>query len=769
MKLPPIIVLDTRRHAKRGIGGAAIVQHPADDGGNLASSDNPDGSLSIVVGRIGDESPKVRGATKFDDNLAKDVDEGALGAIAEHLLEGIEADLQSRKEWEDTANQAAKYLGITLNEPATSVGVEGTVCQSISTVMLELAIKLWGVARGELLPVGGPVKVRRDKTPELKNQQPSPQPVAGIGNNGGPPMNGQPEMDGSILADALEVDMNHYLTAIDREYYPDFSKMLFSRAIIGNAFRKIYRCPLRRRPVSVWVKAEDMLISNDCSHLAGAGRVTERVRVRQSVMRRLMVSGHYRDIPLVMPTGEPTQTELSIAETEGIAATPQLPEDQEHMVYECYCELGSTARTSLIGDLSDLDKDETGKKPGYPLPYRVSIDRDSRTVLEIRRNWKKGDRDHRPRQRYVKYGFIPGLGFWDLGLIHIIGNPTQSATMIQRAMVDAGLFANFPGGVFLKGPGSRQQDTVIRPNPGEFKGIDGGGAQSVQNVLMPLPYKEPSANTIAMGQKLEFDARRLSGIVEIPLGEGRTANIPVGTIMSYMELVSQVPGAVHKDDHISQQQEFELLRELFAEDPKSLTAGARSPSRRWETAAEIMDAELVPAADPNTPSQLHRLLKLQGLVVAGGMPQFQGIANQRVIWARIARYLADDNPDEYTLPPQPAQAAPPDPKIVAAKIKADSDTAKANAALQETRETNQTKLAEASQELQQRSLDRQSEETRAAMSLAGDREKLAAKTIGDHADRLQDQAQHRDTHGLETAKTAAQLSGPLTGPLTGGD
>lgn len=767
---PEVHIVDPHSRAK--VSGVEIVDDPEENGRDIQEKHNRDGSVDVVVGNTGEAKKPARPRKDFGDNLAEDMDPGALSAIASYLLDGIDADLQSRKDWEDTANRASDYLGIKLQDPTTSVSADGTVCKSIATTLLESCLKLWGVARAELLPVGGPVKTRRDADPKIKpapQTQPAPppppggvaQPQQGIAAPTAPEMTGTSPDD---IAQALETDMNRYLTVTDREYYPDFSKMLFSRALIGNAFRKVYRCPLRRRPVSVWVKAQDMIVSNDCSHMSGAGRLTERIKIRQSTMRRLQVSGHYLDIPLIMPTGQTTETEIAVAELEGIAPTPQLPEDFEHQVYECYCELGSTARNSLIGDLSELDKDERGKRPGYPLPYRVSIDLDSRAVLEIRRNWKQGDTDHRARQRYIKYGFIPGLGFWDLGLIHIVGNPTQAATMIQRSVVDAGLFANFPGGIYLKGPGSRQQNTVIRPNPGSFEAMDAAGAQKIQDVIMPLPYKEPSPQSMAMVQKLEGDARRLAGVIELPIGEGRTANVPVGTIMAYIESIAQVPGAVHKDDHISQQQEFELLRELFVEEPAALIAGNRTPARKWQLGQELADPELVPAADPNTPSQVHRLMKLQGMVAVGGMPQFQGIANNRRIYEKVMETLVGDDPSEYTLPEQAQQPPPPDPRIVAAGIKAQSQAESDQTKLTVADKTAQAKAAEGASDAINAELDRQSEETRASMALKGKALETLHGALAGDADRAQEHGHHVDQMNQQTQDRQAQQPPGFSGP-----
>lgn len=693
---------------------------------------------------------------RFDRNLAEGMDDMALAALAGQLLDGIEADLQSRQEWEETANKASRYLGIRLTDPDSSVSVDGTITKAIATCMLQANIKLWGTARAELLNVNGPVKVRREDVTQKPGQ--------GIGAGIAPPGVGHnsgddPDLTRDQLADALAMDMNHYLTVTDREYYPDFSKMLRARALIGNAFRKVYRCPLKRRPVSVWVKAQDLIISNDCSHLSGAGRRTERIRYRQATMKRLQAMGHYRDVTLAHPTGRTTDTEVAIAEQEGIAPAPQLPEDFEHLVYECYCEVGSGTNSSLIGDLSALDRDETGKKPGYPLPYRVSIDEDSRTILEIRRDWEKGDPDHKARTWYVKYGFIPGDGFYDWGLIHLAGNPTQVATMIQRSATDNTLFNNFPGWVYLKGPGSRQANTVIRPSPGEAIGMDAAGAAKVQDVLMPLPYKALTPEALALLAKVESDVKSIAGMIEIPVGES-LGSIPVGTIMSYMESVAQVPGAVHKDDHIAQQQEFELLRALFAKDPASLIRGNKTPARRWQTEQEIMDPDLVPAADPNTPSQMHRLAKAQANVTVAGLPQFAGKVDQTKVFHHAMEVINGGDGTQFDAPPQaPAQPTPP-PQVIAAQIRAASQSQSDQTKQQTEVIKAQGKMAEVQAEGAQREADRESDEVKAAMGVDKAHIEATHGTVNAALDRVQDDAHHQDD---QTAKLSAPFSPPLTG------
>ena len=779
--------------------GVALDEPQGGGPSHTESKDLPNGDLEIAFGNPPDNDEDGKPDDKFDRNLAEDMDDYDLNNLAHQLLQEIDSDELSRRDWEETANMTAAYLGVKLEDPTTSVSADGTVCKTVATCMLEAALKMWGVARAELLPVSGPVKVRQDAPPEPSDKQEVE--GVGIGHNGGPPMDasspgvagGQqpqgpssqtgvaaptgaaappgppggiaaqpppvqpmPSLDKDNLARSLEMDMNHYLTVVDRVYYPDTAKMLMQRDLIGIGFKKVYRDPLLRRPVSRFVKAQNLIINNNVSHLDESGRRTERIPTSQATMRRLMVAGHYRDIALVHPTASPSRTEQAVADTEGVAAVSIMPSDYEHTVYECYCELGTgTNQMQLPGSVGKLDRDETGKRPGYPLPYRVSLDKDSRAVLEIRRNWRKDDDDHRPRRRYVKFGLIPGFGYYDWGLIHIVGNPTQAATMIQRAMVDSSLFSNFPGGVYLQGAGTGNMNTIFRPNPGEWLPVKSGGATRIQDVFMPMPYKPPTPEVMALVEKLEGDVKRLSGVVEIPVGEGRLGNTPVGTIMSYIESVSQVPGAVHKDDHIAQQEEFQLLRELFAEDPAALVRGVRRPARKWQVAEEIMDPELVPAADPNTPSEVHRLLKVQGLVTLGGLPQFQGIADQRAIYKFATEALTGERAEEFVMPQQAQPPAPPDPRIMAAQIKAQSDLQKAQMQQQTEGMQHQERMVELQQEGQERDADRQSAETRAAMSLEGQKVKAAHDTMNAAADRQHEAGQQAQQHAHEATQGAA--------------
>lgn len=744
--------------------------------GNTALAE-PAQKVTIEIGDDGTDifiggRPKPRKRAKqggFYRNLAEDLDDDALAALAHYIIESVEADEQDRRDWEETANQAAAFLGIKLENPEGSSAEDGTVCKSVATCMLESAMKLWSTAYGELLPAGGPVKVERKDTVPANGvgsaapgqpgaSQPSAAPPSpGIGDNGPPP--GQ--MPGELadptntddLADALEKDLNWYLTKGDRGYYADFSKMLFHRDLIGIQIREVYDCPIQDKPISRWIRAQDFIVKGDPAHLSESTRHTVRKKVAQSVMRRMMVKGYYRDIILVNPTGEVSQTEIVVNESAGISSTPSLPRDYDHVVYQSHCEIGSGTSHELDGPLATLDLDENGRDPGYPLPYIVTVDKDSRTVLRIARAWEKGDKNHRREPRFVKYGFIPGFTFYDFGLIHLVGNPTQSATMLERSCVDAGLFANFPGWLMKQGPASKIEDTVWRLQPGEIKPIPVTGSDKLADAIMAVPYKPPAPESLQMAAALEGKVKAIAGVVEIPVGEGRIGNTPVGTIMSYIESTTMVPGAVHKADHVSMSEEFDMLRKLLARRPKILWQDNPDARRKWQTSAELNSVNLSPASDPNTPSLIHRLLKIQGRVQLAAQPQFQGIPNQRAIYQDAMEALGGEA-EKFTLPPQPAPSAPPDPKVIAAQIKTASDQQVQGMKNQAQQAEAAAKLKQAAITSQDKEADRDAANQREAMKMGMQRAKTGADLVKTGADAAHDAQQNQLDRGHEAGLQA---------------
>lgn len=583
--------------------------------------------------------PAVDPATlPFDVNLATVMDENDMNVLAAQLLEGIQADLHSRSEWEQTYNTGIDMLGVKLEVPSAEVSQAGSISKVYHPLLLEAVIRYQSNSMPELCPSNGPVKA--------KDQQ----PLASMGR--------------SALVEAFEKDFNHYLTVVAKEYYPDFDRMLFQQGFGGCVVRKVYRCPLRRRPVSEFITGIDFIVSNNTISLTDCGRKTQRSLMLPATMKRMMLTGHYRDIELTQPNETPTQAEIKIKETEGINPTPQLPEDMRYTIYECY--------TSL--DLKGFEHVDpaTGEQTGLPLPYRITIDKDSRRILEIRRNWRQNDPECMERKVFVKYGLIPGFGFYDYGYIHILGNTERALTAIERQLLDAGQFANFPG--LLMGKQAARQDTnVVRVPPGAAHEIDTGGMK-IGDVVMALPYKEPSVVLAKLAEQIAQDASRLGGTAELPVGEGRQ-DAPVGTTLALLEQATKITSAVHRRNHISQQEEFEIMKQLFAEDPTALWRFAQTPQRRWQVAQEFMDINITPASDPNTSSHMQRIMRAVGIQqLASAHPD---LYDQRKVDAEALKVLGVQDPESLFKPP-----AQPDPRIAElgmAYVQAETASAQADA------------------------------------------------------------------------------------------
>ena len=683
---------------------------------------NEDGSVTV---NDPPPSKKKTASSNHDANLALDIDEVDLDIIAGDLLQAIEEDLRSRKDWEDTFNKGIDLLGLKIEAPSSDIsGGGGNISKAKDPLLLEAVLRYQSNFNAEMLPANGPVKVRDDKV------QAPPEPgtaggispvspagaadVPGMGHNGGPPLNAPPPEGGafasappqapmggsapppdaapdkwtrSMLAEAFQKNFNYYLTVVDKVYYPDTDRMSFSQALGGCAFKKIYQDPIEDRPVSRFVMANHLIVNNGASSLHNAKRITHAIPNMSFVMlKQMMEVGAYREIELAQPISTPDPVDQKISEVQGTAPRVDRPEDADYTIYECYCYL----------NLPGFEH-----KKDLPLPYRVSIEKDSRKVLEIRRNWKKADKLFRPRRRFVKYPLFPGLGFYDYGFVHILGNTTRVLSAIESLMVDQGMFANFPGGVIDK-LAARQETNQIRPGPGGFKPIDTGG-RPIQQVLMPFPYKDVSANLMALAKGIQDGGRKLASISELPLGEGR-ADVPVGTVIALIEQNTKLLSAVHKRNHAAQQEEFELLKELFAEDPETLTRVLKDPEHKWTDAEEFEDIDLTPASDPNVSSHIMRIMKAQAVLTM--MQQAPpGLMNVKEGITRALRAIGEEDIDSLFLPPQPPSGAP-SPHMADAMAKAAALQQKTAADQQE----NQTKVLLQQMENQDHAAQRASQE-----------------------------------------------------------
>ena len=612
----------------------------------------PDGSIAV------DLAPKVdESETTHYDNLALRMHQSELGRIAEQLVDAIEADDQSRAEWLQTRARGLELLGLKLEEPKGDVGSTSAPVEGMSVVrhpiLLEAVMMAWANARAELLPADGPVKVKDI---------------------------GQRSPQSDELADCLEKDFNFYLTKKAREYYPDTDRMLLMTVFGGSGFKKVYMDPMRRRPVSESIDAQDLIVNNAATDLRNAGRITHRIKMRPAVMKRMKFLGVYRDVELTPPTPNNTVVDLKEANIDGIDIQSTRQEDREHTIYECYCEL-------------DLDRYAPRhlRNKGLLLPYRVTIDKDSREILELRRNWDEDDEDCDTRTTFIHYPYIRGFGLYGWGLLHLLGNSAAALTAAWREALDAGMFANFPGFLVAK-LAARQQTNEMRVAAGSGVVVDTQG-MPINEAVMPLPYKDITPGLLGMMDKVQQAASRVGGAAEIKVGEGKQ-DAPVGTTIALIEQATRVESAVHKNMHQAQSEEFELLLDLFREEPEAFWRGNKRPATNWDKErflAAVDTYGIIPVADPNTPSHMHRMMK--AVAVKQLQAASPALYDPKAVDLQVLKIMGWENPESLFAPPTAPQAQPPDPRMAKVQVEAAAkmDELKTRAAIAQAEMVEKTK------------------------------------------------------------------------------
>ena len=644
--------------------------YETDENGNVLKIEHSDGSVTISLdGKpIEEAESEAEKAKDWFRNLVDEIDDGVLTSIAENLMGGVEDDLQSRNDWIEDRAQGLKLLGLKIEIPSLQGTPDGAPVEGMSKVrhplLLEAVLRFQANARSELLPTDGPVKVRIDSVANTIEQD--------------------------RLGDALERDLNHYLTTVASEYYPDTDRMLLMLGFGGTSFKKVYYCPLRQRPVSESVDADDMIVNNMATDLRNAKRVTHRVHMRPSTIKRLQIIGAYRDIDL----GTPMPADLDSVQREkdaqqGITRDTFKPEDRDREIYEVYCEL----------NIQGFEHKYKGKETGLEIPYRVTIDVSTRKILSIVRNYDE-DTAELPESRanFVKYTFVPGLGFYDIGLLHILGNTTNAVTAAWREMLDAGMFANFPG-FLMADTGARQNTNIFRVPPGGGALVKTAG-MPINQAIMPLPYKEPGAALMNLVQNMAETGQRVGGTSELQVGEGR-ADAAVGTTLAMVEQATKVMNAVHKRLHAAQAEEFQLLVRCFREHPESFWQRCKRPTVDWNEQTFLQaldDCMLVPQADPNTASHTQRIMKIMALKeLQAASPD---LYNKVAIDTAALKAMGWSNPEQFMISPDtPPQ---PTPEMMAELAKVENDNTRAQATMMDakTRQAEaQAKVSESQQKL----------------------------------------------------------------------
>ncbi len=792
---------------------------PTEDGGVLIQFNAKD-PLESDDDESDDDDAATR-SRKFYRNLAEKIGDYERGRIVQEVLDGIEADDRSRQEWLETRAEGIKMLGTSLEKAQADTGSSAGPVEGMATVrhplLLEAIVRFQSNAAAELYPTSGPVKVRDDRPVKpqgamgandiaqaFQKMGATPEQilaglaamglgdaVGALGDNDNPLAPGDVAAADTAsreeIAEALEKGFNHNLTVVDRGYRPDSVRMLFAVGFGGCAFKKIYDDPIKERPVARFVDAADIIVSNAVSDHRDAGRITHRIVLRPALVRRMQILGVYRDVQLHEPQFTPNPVEEATARAQGLDARPPRQEDQPRTLYESYVEL----------DITGFEHKRAGKPTGIPLPYKVTIDKDAREILELRRNWEEGDTTFTARQVFVKYSFIPALGFYDLGLLHLLGNGERALTAAWRIALDSGMFGNFPGFIYNEAA-IRNWTNQNRVPPGGGIGIKGIGNLPLDQVIKPLPYKDVSAAFLALIKGIEDRMDRVASTGELPVGEGRQ-DAPVGTTLALIEQATKVLAAVHIGLHDSQAQELQLLKERYKQNPEAFWRwNKKAPAwEREEFLRALDDFELTPAADPNTASHVIRLIKCQAVKTVAMMNP--ALYDMKAVDRWIFDQIGVADPDQFFAPPPDPNAAPPDPMALAKMAEVQAKLANIQAQgqqkqqalaaegeqkrqqlamegqegvlqhqgrMQEIQADAAGKVAERHQAAEEfalqsadRAADRQSEERREQMRVAGDLAKQGRDHAHDERTQIADQMHEADQTAAEHAHDESQQAG----------
>jgi hypothetical protein len=517
-----------------------------------------DGSMEITIVPDAEEI----GTGDFDENLAESMDDDQLGAIADELLGNIDSDLESRKEWADTFVKGLDVLGFRYEERTEPW--EGA-CGVYSNVLAEAAIRFQAETMSETFPAQGPVKTK---------------------------ILGEETREKLEAANRVKADMNYQLTENMVEYRSEHERLLYNLGLAGSAFKKVYYDPNLGRQVSVFIPAEDVIVPYGASHIETAERVTHVMRKTKNELKKLQANGFYVDVDLGEPQAYHSDIEKRKAEEGGYSLT----DDDRYSIYEIHADL-------VIEGVDDSD-DEIAK------PYIVAVERGSYKVLSVRRNWNPDDELMLKRQHFVHYVYIPGFGFYGLGLIHIIGGYAKAGTSIIRQLVDAGTLANLPGGLKARGLRIKGDDTPIEP--GSFRDVDVPSG-SIRDNIMPLPYKEPSQVLLALLKDITAEGRRLGAISDMNISD-MSANAPVGTTLALLERTLKPMAAVQARVHYAMKQEFKMLKLLMSE--YAPTEYAYVPTRGDVSAkqSDFMLIDVIPVSDPNSSTMAQRVVQYQAVL-----------------------------------------------------------------------------------------------------------------------------------------------------------
>jgi hypothetical protein len=592
-----------------------VPQPETFEGGAEVMDDGAGGA--IIQALLGGDTEVVTEEYNHDANLAEILDESILGEISSDLRARVEDDQDSRSEWQEAYTKGLDLLGVKTEERSQPfAGASGVT----HPIIAESVTQFQAQAYKELLPAGGPIRANiiGAKTPEVEAQ-----------------------------ANRVKDFMNYMVTEVMEEYDPDTDQMLFYLPLSGSTFKKVYYDETKQRPVSRFVPPEDLVVPYTATDLATSSRITHVLHMDENQVRKLQVAGVYRDVDLQSGYDEEDNSVTDkVRELQGIDKSGE--SDDILAILEIHTDLD-------IEGFEDLD--QNSDPTGIKLPYIVTIEQGSGEVLAIRRNYAEGDPLKRKQQYFVHYKFLPGLGFYGFGLIHMIGGLGKAATSILRQLIDAGTLANLPSGFKARGIRVRNDDEPIAP--GEFRDIDAPGGD-IRNSIIPLPYKEPSATLGQLLGVLIESGRRFVSIADQQTASPGSQQQPVGTTVALLERGMKVMSAIHKRLHFAQKNEFRLLagiiRDYMPQQYPYMVAGGNANVMQSDFDDRI---DVLPVSDPNIFSMAQRVTLAQTqLQLAQSNPEMH---NLHAAYKRMYQALEVQNIDEI-LPPPP-QPQPTDPGI----------------------------------------------------------------------------------------------------------
>ena len=540
---------------------------------------NPDAVHIGMDGMEIDLDNKETNEEGFSDNLAEYIDEGELAQLAGDLVGDFDSDVDSRRDWIQTYVDGLDLLGLKIDERAEPW--DGA-CGVYHPILAEAVTKFQSETIMDTFPASGPVKGE---------------------------IIGKETQDKKDAMARVVADMNYELTDNMPEYRPEHERMLWGVALSGNGFKKVYVDAALDRQVSMYVPAEDLVMPYGASSLEASERVTHVMRKTENELKRLQITGFYLDVDIGEPQSSLDEVEKKIAEKLGFRATT----DDRYKILEMHVDL----------DLPGFEhKDDKGEPTGLALPYVVTIEKNTSTILAIRRNWDPEDDTHQKRQHFVHYTYIPGFGIYAFGLIHLIGGFAKSGTSILRQLVDAGSLANLPGGFKTRGLRVKGDDTPIAP--GEFRDVDVPSGTMKDNI-MPLPYKEPSQTLIQLLNQIIDEGRRFAAAGDLKVSD-MSANSPVGTTLAILERTLKVMSAIQARVHFAMKKEFKLLKLIIAEyAPEDYSYEPASGDRKARKSDYSM-VNIIPVSDPNAATMSQKVVQWQAaLQLAQTAPQLYNL------------------------------------------------------------------------------------------------------------------------------------------------